>query len=150
MMREIEEERWPARSMPVPGRGIAARIAGLAEAVSRDPVLLRRGRTLDTICQLNIGDAMFLLRIVDANIIELRHGPFVTPSADFAISGDELVWQRFLAAAPPPGDHDLFAFVKRRELVVTGDLHPLMSHLLYFKELFGCLRAGEVSRCPGR
>ena len=123
-----------------PGRGIAARIAGLAEIVGRDPVLLRRGRTLDTICQLNIGDAIFLLRILDGNIIETRQGPFVTPSADFAISGDEAVWQRLLAAAPPPGDHDLFAFVKRKELVVTGDLHPLMSHLLYFKELLRCLR----------
>jgi hypothetical protein len=133
-----------------PGRGIAARMAGLAQAVSRDPVLLRRGRTLDTICQLNIGDAVFLLRILDGNIIELRQGPFVTPSADFAISGDAAIWQRFLAADPPPGDHDIFAFVKRGELLVTGDLHPLMSHLLYFKELFGCLRAREASRCPGR
>jgi hypothetical protein len=38
------------------GRGIAARIAGLADAVNGDPVLLGRGRTLDTVCQLNIGD----------------------------------------------------------------------------------------------
>ena len=129
-----------------PGRGIAARIAGLALAVSRDPVLLRRGRTLDTSCQLNVGDAVFLLRILGGNIIELRQGPFVTPSADFAISGDDAVWQRFLAAAPPPGDHDLMAFIKRKELVVTGDLHPLMAHLLYFKELFGRLRAGEAAR----
>ena len=128
-----------------PGRGIAARLAGLADAVSGDPVLLRRGRILNTICQLNIGAAIFLLRILDGQIIELREGPFVTPSADFAISGDAAVWQRFLAAAPPPGDHDLLAFVKRKELLVTGDLHPLMSHLLYFKELFGCLRAGEAS-----
>lgn len=129
-----------------PERGIAARIAGLAQVASGDPVLLRRGRTLDTTCQLNIGDAVFLLRILDGNIIEWRQGPLVTPSADFAISGDEAVWQRFLAAAPPPGDHDLFAFVKRKELVVTGDLHPLMAHLLYFKELFGCLRTGEASQ----
>jgi len=127
------------------GRGIAARIAGLAETVGRDPVLLRRGRHLDTICQINIGDEALLLRILDGNIIEMRRGPFVTPSADFAISGDETVWRRFLAADPPPGDHDFFAFVKRKELLVTGDLHPLMSHLLYFKELFGCLRAGEAS-----
>jgi len=124
----------------VPAASFAARIAGLAELVGRDPGLLRRGRYLDTICQLNIGDAVFLLRILDGNIIELRQGPFVTPSADFAISGDAAIWQRFLAAAPPPGDHDIFAFVKRGELLVTGDLHPLMSHLLYFKELFPCLR----------
>jgi len=86
----------------------------------------------------------FLLRIVDGRITELRQGPFVTPSADFAISGDAAIWRRFLAAEPPPGDHDLFAFVKRNELGVTGDLHPLMSHLLYFKALFACLRQEAV------
>jgi hypothetical protein len=133
-----------------PGRSIAARIAGLAEAVRGDPVLQRRGRYLDTTCQLNVGDEIFLLRILDGRIIELRQGPFVTPSADFAISGDDAVWRRFLAADPPPGDHDLFAFVKRKELALTGDLHPLMSHLLYFKELFRCLRQGEAATCPGR
>jgi hypothetical protein len=131
-----------------PGRGIATRIAGLAEAVGGDPVLLRRGRYLDTTCQLNIGDEVFVLRILDGRIIELRQGPFVTPSAQFAISGDAAVWRRFLAAAPPPGDHDLFAFVKRRELVVTGNLHPLMSHLLYFKDLLALLR--EAATCPRR
>ena len=127
-----------------PERDIAARMAGLAEAVSGDPVLLRRGRHLDTTCQLNIGDAIFLLRIVDGHIIGLRQGPFITPSSDFAISGDAGIWQRFLAAAPPPGDHDLFAFVKRKELAVAGNLHPLMSHLLYFKGLLGCLRQGAA------
>jgi hypothetical protein len=124
--------------------GVAARIAALAEAAGGDPALLRRGRYLNTICQLNIGEEIFLLRILDGRIIEVRHGPFVTPSADFAISGDAAIWQRFLAAVPPPGDHDLFAFVKRGELRVTGDLHPLMSHLLYFKALFAGLRQGAA------
>lgn len=123
-----------------PRSGIADRIAGLAEAVGSDPVLLRRGRNLDTTCQLNIGEVTFLLRILDGRIIEWRQGPFVTPSADFAISGDAGVWRRFLAADPPPGDHDLFAFLKRKELQITGNLHPLMSHLLYFKALLAHLR----------
>ncbi len=51
----------------------------------------------------------------------------------FAILGEAAVWRRLLAADPPPGDHDLLAFVKRRELRLTGNLHPLMSHLLYVK-----------------
>ena len=45
-----------------------------------------------------------------------------------------------LAAEPPPGDHDILAFVKRREMRLVGDLHPLMSHLLYFKALLAHLR----------
>ncbi len=129
-----------------PQGSIAARFALLPQAVNEDPVLLRRGRTLDTICQLDVGDEIFLLRILDGRIIELRQGPIVTPSASFAISGNAAVWRRFLAADPPPGDHDLFAFLKRKELRIIGDLHPLMSHLLYFKALFARLRQGEASR----
>jgi hypothetical protein len=120
--------------------GIGARLAAVAAKVAADAVLLRRGRLLNTVCQLDIGPDTFLVRIVDGRIVELRPGPFVTPSAAFALSGEAAVWQRFLAADPPPGDHDLFAFLKRKELRVTGDLHPLMSHLLYFKGLFAHLR----------
>lgn len=121
---------------------IAARLAGLPERVNRDAVLLRRGRYLDTTCQLDVGADTFLLRIIDGRIHEVRPGPFVTPSAAFAVSGSAAVWRRFLAANPPPGDHDLLAFVKRKELRLTGDLHPLMSHLLYFKGVFAHLREG--------
>jgi hypothetical protein len=121
-------------------KGIAARVAGLAASVAADPVLLRRGRWLNTVCQLDIGDDTFLLRIIDGRIVEARQGPFVTPSANFAISGEAAIWGRLLAAAPPPGDHDLLAFVKRRELRLIGDLHPLMSYLLYWKGVLAQLR----------
>src|SRR5205809_681506 len=120
--------------------GIEARLAGLAKRVAGDAALLRRGRYLNTICQLVIGDESVLLRIIDGRIAEVRQGSSATPSATFALIGQPEVWRRFLAAAPPPGDHDLFAFLKRQELRIVGDLHPLMSHLLYFKALFACLR----------
>src|SRR5215210_5285653 len=120
------------------------RLPGLAERVDRDPALLRRGRYLNTICRLDIGADTVLLRIIDGRIAELRRGPFVTPSAAFAISGEAGVWRRLWAADPPPGDHDLLAFVKRRELRLSGDLHPLMSHLLYFKAVLGYLREGHL------
>jgi hypothetical protein len=120
------------------------RLAALAERVDRDPVLRRRGRYLNTVCQLDIGEETVLLRITDGRISDLRRGPFVMPSASFAISGEAGVWHRLLAATPPPGDHDLLAFVKRRELRLSGDLHPLMSHLLYFKGVLGYLRRGHL------
>lgn len=121
---------------------LAARLASFIERVNRDAALQRRGRYLNTTCQLDIGPDIFLLRIADGRIQEVRRGPFVTPSAVFAISGDAAVWRRFLAANPPPGDHDLLAFVKRKELRLIGDLHPLMSQLLYFKGVFAHLREG--------
>jgi len=122
--------------------GIGGRLASLAAFVAADASMLRRGRWLNATCELDIGSDTWLLRIVDGRVAEVRSGPFVTPSADFAVSGNEAVWRRFLAAEPPPGDHDLFAFLKRKELRLTGDLHPLMSHLLYWKALFAHLREG--------
>jgi hypothetical protein len=127
--------------------GIESRLAGLAERVAGDAALLRRGRYLNTTCQLIIGDQSVLLRIIDGRIAELRQGAFATRSTTFAIIGRPDVWRRFLAADLPPGDHDLFAFLKRQELRVVGDFHPLMSHLLYFKGVFACLREpGEEPR----
>ena len=120
--------------------GIEARLAALPGRVNGDAVLLRRGRYLNATCQLDIGGDSVLLRISDGRIADVQRNPSVMPSADFAIIGEPAIWRRFLAADPPPGDHDLFAFLKRRELRVVGDLHPLMSHLLYFKALFACLR----------
>src|SRR5437868_6996539 len=120
--------------------GIGPRLAGLAERVAGDAALLRRGRYLNTTCQLIVGDQSVLLRIIDGKIAEVRQGSFGSLSAIFAIIGQPEVWRRCLAAAPPPGDHDLFAFLKRQELRAVGDLHPLMSYLLYFKGVFACLR----------
>jgi hypothetical protein len=120
--------------------GIEARLAALPERVNSDAVLLRRGRYLNTTCQLDFGRASVLLRIIDGRVTEVQRNPSVMLSADFAIIGEPAIWRRFLAADPPPGDHDLFAFLKRRELRAIGDLHPLMSHLLYWKALFACLR----------
>jgi hypothetical protein len=127
-------------SAAVRREGIGGRLGSLAASVAADASMQRRGRWLTATCQLDIGGDTWLLRIVDGRVAEVRPGPFLTPSADFAVSGDEAVWRRFLAAEPPPGDHDLFAFIKRKEMRVTGDLHPLMSHLLYWKALFAHLR----------
>src|SRR5438067_11976727 len=120
--------------------GLEAGLAALPERVTGDAGLLRRGRYLNTVCQLDIGGASVLLRIIGGRIAGVQRDPSATPSADFAIIGEPANWRRFLAADPPPGDHDLFAFLKRRELRVVGDMHPLMSHLLYFKAVLACLR----------
>ena len=119
---------------------VAGRVAGLAARVDGDATLRRRGRVLNATCQLSVGGEHFLLRIADGRVIETRGGPFATPSADFAIIADAAIWHRLLAPEPPPGDHDILAFVKRGELRLVGDLHPFMSHLLYWKVLLAHLR----------
>jgi hypothetical protein len=125
--------------------GLAARIAALPDIVNSDPVLLRRGRQLNAIWQLAVGDRSFFVRIEDGRVVETRPAPAVATSADFAMIAAPQIWERLLAAEPPPGDHDFLAFLKRKELSLIGNLHPLMSRLLYFKGLLAALRAGGRS-----
>ena len=120
--------------------GMAARVAALPDKVNGDAPLVRRGRFLEASCLFVVGEREFRLRVSDGRVVETREGPFVTPSADFVVIGAEPVWERMLAAEPVPGDHDILAFVKRREVRLAGDLHPFMSRLLYWKALLGHLR----------
>jgi len=140
MPQTIDDGRRAGVSSVADLDGFAARFAALPERLNGDAGLLRRGRYLNATCQFDIGGASVLLRIIDGRIAELQRNPSATPSADFAIIGEPAIWRRFLAADPPPGDHDLFAFLKRKELRVVGDLHPLMSHLLYWKGVLAHLR----------
>lgn len=119
---------------------LAARVAALPDKANGDAALVRRGRFLDASCLFVVGEREFRLRVIEGQVVEAREGPFVTPSTDFAVIGDAAVWERMLAAEPVPGDHDILAFVKRREVRLAGNLHPFMSRLLYWKALLGHLR----------
>ena len=68
--------------------GIEARLAALPDRVNGDAGLLRRGRYLNTTCQLDFAEASVLLRIGDGRIAELQRNPSVMPSAAFAIIGE--------------------------------------------------------------
>jgi hypothetical protein len=127
-------------------KGFAARLAGMPQAVNGDAVLLRRARNLDCTWHIDRGGVAYLVRIAAGRIAEATAAATVTPSADFAMLAEPAVWDRLLAASPPPGDHDFLAFVKRGELRLVGNLHPLMSHLLYFKGLLAALRTPEPVR----
>ena len=120
----------------------AARVAALPERVNSNAALLRRGRFLNTALQLLVGEQSFVVRIADGRIAEAGPSRFAT--GDVAMIAEPAVWRRLLASPPAVGDHDFLAFYKRKELRLAGDLHPLMSRLLYFKEVLGNLRAPEA------
>ncbi len=113
----------------------------LADAVNRQERLVWRGRHLDTVFLLECGDAAYLITVQAGRIAAVKRGPFVMPRWQFALRAAAADWAQFWRAAPPPGFHDLMALVKFRRLRVEGDLYPLMSHLLYFKDVLACPRA---------
>lgn len=117
----------------------------LAEQVNANEHLVWRGRHLDTTLLLEVGDTAYLIEIRQGRIGRVQRGPFVMPGWQFALRAQADTWAQFWSATPPPGFHDLMALVKFRRLQVQGDLHPLMSNLLYFKDVLACPRAQGVS-----
>ena len=116
-------------------------IETLRQRVNADEALVRRGRYLTTSFLLEVGASAFLVSIFEGRVMSVTPGPFVMPSASFALRAPEAEWQKFWSQRPPPGSNDLMALIKRRVLRTDGDLHVFMANLRYFKEMLAKLRA---------
>jgi pimeloyl-ACP methyl ester carboxylesterase len=122
----------------------------IPELVNADADLVRRGRHLSTTFMLGVGDQGYLIKIVEGRVVSASPGPFVTPNYSFALRAPRDEWEKFWSVAQQPGFNDIFALFKRGKLVIEGDLHPLMSNLLYFKDLLAKPRALNVIRGHAR
>jgi hypothetical protein len=116
-------------------------IETLGQRVNADEALVRRGRYLTTTFLLEVGASSFLVSIFEGRVMSVTSGPFVMPSASFALRAPEAEWQKFWSFRPPPGSNDLMALIKRRVLRAEGDLYVFMANLRYFKEMLAKLRA---------
>jgi hypothetical protein len=117
-------------------------IEALKQRVNDDAGLVRRGKFLTTTFLLEIGATAWLISIFEGKIVSVMKGPFVMPSAAFALRASEEEWQKFWSRRPPPGSNDLLALVRRRVLKTEGNLQIFMANLRYFKEALAKLRAG--------
>ncbi len=110
---------------------------GLVNGTER---LVWRGRHVRTTFLMQVGADSYLVQIEEGQIRSVKKGPFVMPAWQFALRAPVQAWGQFWSSLPPPGLHDLMAMVKFKHLTMEGDLYPLMSHLLYFKDLLSILR----------
>ena len=113
---------------------------------SKVPALLQMGRHLDTVCMLSTEHCDWLLTIRHGQVTDIQQGPLVMPSYSFRITTGESDWLEFLQPVPAPGRHDIIAMLRRGVMRFEGDLHPLMSHLMYFKLLLTTLRPGGETK----
>ena len=89
---------------------------------------------------LQFGDVAAIVRVRDGRVAQVDDRRVSLQSWDFAVRGSENGWDRFWQRFPPPGWHDILALNKRREFSIEGNLHPLMSHLQFYKDLLACVR----------
>ena len=120
-------------------------IERLPELANGDAWLIHRGRFLDVTLMLAVGEEQFLIRIREGRIESVERGPFVMPQWTFALRASAQAWRSFWVPSPPPGYHDLVAMMKFKRLELDGDPYPFMTHIRYFKDLLGRLRAGVAS-----
>ena len=108
--------------------------------MNADAFLVHRGRFLTTDFLLEIGEVPFIVTIERGRVTSVERGPFPLRSWAFAVRGSVVGWSRFWRAIPPPQFHDIFALVKRNEFRLEGDIHLLMTHLLYLKDVLAAPR----------
>ena len=119
---------------------LTTRLCALPGHAAPGSALAAKGSNLSTDAMLVCGQERLLLKIEHGVVQSVDTGPHVMPSVDFTLAASEGDWQLFLSPVPPPGSHDLIALLRRGALQLQGNLHPLMSHLMYFKLLFESLR----------
>ena len=98
---------------------------------------------LNTCFMISTIENEYLVNIEKGVVKNVEEGPFVMPSYVFKLTAPKNEWLKFLQQTPQPGSHDIIAMLRRKVLKFEGDLHPLMSHLLYFKLLLASLRPVE-------
>jgi hypothetical protein len=104
-----------------------------------------RGRHVSTSFLLQVDQAEYVIQILDGRIASVKKGPFPISDWVFALRASETAWAEFLLPIPKPGFHDVMAMLKLKQLKMEGDLYPLMSHLLYFKDVLASVRGCEVA-----
>ena len=115
----------------------------LAEKNNVRHSLASMAQYLNTCFMISTIDHEYLVNIEKGIVKNVEEGPFVMPSYVFKLTAPKNEWIKFLQHTPEPGSHDIIAMLRRKVLKFEGDLHPLMSHLLYFKLLLASLRPAE-------
>ncbi len=111
------------------------------EQVNADPVLACQGAGSSFRLLLGWGDDQYLITVHEAVITNVKSGPFVMPQCDFALTGSADAWARFASANPAPGEQDILAFFRSREILLTGDTRKFYAHLMCLKLMLGHLRS---------
>lgn len=120
-------------------------LTDLPRRVNQNERLVWRGRHVDTTFLFQTGDDQYLIGIQHGLVSFVRKGPFVQANWQFAMRASHETWSAFWQPLPAPGFHDLMAMIKFKHLKMEGDVYPIMSHLLYFKDVLASVRRVGVA-----
>ena len=120
---------------------LLARAQMLPQLLGASPYLQHRGRFANGAFLMEIGEVRFHAELRDGAFVDFAQGPALMRPWRFALRGDPQAWERFCLPCPPPDFHDILALTKFKRFQLEGDLHPFLSNLLFFKDLFALPRS---------
>lgn len=119
---------------------VARELGRLPELVNANAPLVRRGRTFSGEFLVQADEVPVHVKVAEGRIISVETGPFRMRAWRFAIKAEASAWARHWEAVPVPGYHDVIAMTRLGVARLEGDLHPLMAHLRYIKEVLAAPR----------
>lgn len=112
----------------------------IPEYLARDAALMVRGRLLDVDCLLGPTVQPFHVSIRGGAIVDITPAPVLMRSSRFSYLASPQAWAAYWQPMPKAGWHDLLSLTKRGEATLSGDLHPFIAHLQYFKDVLALPR----------
>ena len=116
-------------------------IESLPAKVNGSERLVWRGRHVSVTFLIQADMHFYAVQIEQGRILRVARVESDNKAWAFALRASQASWDLFFSSLPPPGFHDLMAMLKLKHLKMEGDLYPLMSHLLYFKDVLASVRA---------
>jgi pimeloyl-ACP methyl ester carboxylesterase len=127
---------------------VARELGRLPELVNANAPLVRRGRTFSGEFLVQADEVPVHVKVAEGRIISVETGPFRMRAWRFAIKAEASAWARHWEAVPVPGYHDVIAMTRLGVARLEGDLHPLMAHLRYIKEVLAAPRDMAIQYEP--
>jgi hypothetical protein len=112
----------------------------IPDYLARDAALMVRGRVLDVDCLLGPTVQPFHVSIRAGAIVDITPAPVLMRSSRFSYLASPQAWAAYWQPMPKAGWHDLLSLTKRGEATLSGDLHPFIAHLQYFKDVLALPR----------
>ena len=112
----------------------------IPDQLARDEALIARGRLLDVDCLLGPTVQPFHVSIRAGAIVDITPAPVLMRSSRFSYLASPQAWAAYWQPMPKAGWHDLLSLTKRGEATLSGDLHPFIAHLQYFKDVLALPR----------
>lgn len=124
--------------------------AKIPELANQDADIQRRAARFDCDWIIRIGEVDLHMHQRAGHLGPAERGPFFMRQWSFALSASPEAWLAFWEPVPRPGFHDILALSKRGDLVIQGDITPLMRNLQVVKDIVATPRALNEASAEAR